>query len=90
MLVPALWIHGGPLPVALLLGGGIMYTVGAIGFGQKWPTLAPEHVLVPRGVARLHGGRRRAAFRRDVGGGGMSDVTTIKARPPTNPITATR
>ena len=25
----------------LLLGGGVLYTVGAVGFGRKWPTLRP-------------------------------------------------
>lgn len=42
ILVPALWSHGGLLPVGLLLGGGITYTVGAIGFGRKWPELRPS------------------------------------------------
>jgi hemolysin III len=42
ILVPALWMHGGPLPVGLLIGGGLMYTVGAIGFGRRWPTLRPS------------------------------------------------
>jgi len=42
ILVPALWIHGGPLPVGLLLGGGVMYTVGALGFGRQWPKLRPS------------------------------------------------
>ncbi len=42
ILVPALWIHGGPLPVGLLLGGGVMYTVGALGFGHQWPRLRPS------------------------------------------------
>lgn len=42
VLIPALWIHGGPLPVALLIGGGVMYTVGAIGFGHQWPKLRPS------------------------------------------------
>ena len=42
ILVPALWIHGGPVPVGLLLGGGVMYTVGALGFGRQWPKLRPS------------------------------------------------
>lgn len=36
-----LWRHAGPLPVALLLGGGVIYTVGALGFKRRWPTLSP-------------------------------------------------
>lgn len=41
-LVPAVWQRGGALAVALLLGGGVMYTVGAAGFGRQWPTLRPS------------------------------------------------
>lgn len=41
-LVPAVWQRGGPVAVALLLGGGIVYTVGAAGFGRQWPTLRPS------------------------------------------------
>ncbi len=40
-LVPAVWHRGGALPVALLVAGGIVYTVGAVGFGRQWPTLRP-------------------------------------------------
>lgn len=40
-IVPAVWARGGPLAVGLLLGGGVLYTVGAVGFGRKWPTLRP-------------------------------------------------
>jgi hemolysin III len=39
VLIPALWQQGGPLSVGLLVGGGIVYTVGAIGFRRRWPTL---------------------------------------------------
>jgi hemolysin III len=38
-LVPSLWQRDGALPVGLLLGGGIVYTIGAVGFGRRWPTL---------------------------------------------------
>lgn len=34
-LVPAVWHGGGLLAVGLLLGGGILYTVGAVGFGRQ-------------------------------------------------------
>ena len=40
-LVPAVWHRGGPLAVGLLLAGGVVYTVGAAGFGRQWPTLRP-------------------------------------------------
>lgn len=40
-LVPAVRRGGGLLAVGLLLGGGILYTVGAVGFGRQWPTLRP-------------------------------------------------
>jgi hemolysin III len=40
-LVPAVWQRGGALPVSLLLAGGVVYTVGAAGFGRRWPTLRP-------------------------------------------------
>ncbi len=40
-LVPAVWHRGGSLAVGLLLGGGVLYTLGAAGFGRRWPTLRP-------------------------------------------------
>ncbi len=42
LLVPALWGTAGPVPVLLVAAGGIIYTVGAIGFGRQWPTLRPS------------------------------------------------
>ena len=30
------------MPVLLLAVGGLLYTVGAIGFGRRWPTLGPN------------------------------------------------
>lgn len=41
LLVVPVWRHGGAPAVALLLGGGIVYTVGALGFNRRWPTLSP-------------------------------------------------
>jgi len=41
VLVPAVWNRGGATAVVMLLGGGVLYTVGAIGFARKWPTLRP-------------------------------------------------
>lgn len=40
-LVPAIWQRGGAFPVACLVAGGVAYTVGAIGFARRWPTLRP-------------------------------------------------
>ena len=40
-LVPAVWHRGGVLAVGLLLAGGVLYTVGAVGFGRRWPKLWP-------------------------------------------------
>jgi hemolysin III len=40
-LVPAVWRSGGALPAVLMLGGGLMYTGGAVVFGRQWPTLRP-------------------------------------------------
>ena len=42
LIVPPLLRVGGVVPVALLLGGGLLYTVGAAGFSRRWPTLRPE------------------------------------------------
>lgn len=41
-LVPALWRDSGALAVGLLAAGGVVYTLGAIGFGRRWPTLRPD------------------------------------------------
>ena len=41
VLVPAVWHQRGALPVGLLVGGGVLYTVGAAGFRHQWPTLRP-------------------------------------------------
>ena len=30
------------MPVLLLAAGGLLYTVGTIGFGRRWPTLGPK------------------------------------------------
>lgn len=40
-IVPAVWDRGGALAVGLLLAGGVLYTVGAVGFGRQWPSLEP-------------------------------------------------
>ncbi|MBA3605642.1 MAG: hemolysin III family protein [Actinomycetota bacterium] len=42
LLLPALWSRGGILPTVLVIGGGVVYTLGAIGFGRQWPRLRPH------------------------------------------------
>ena len=42
VLVPAVWQHSGVVATGLLLGGGLLYTVGAAGFRRQWPTLRPS------------------------------------------------
>jgi hemolysin III len=42
LLFPAVWSRSGLLPVLLLAVGGLLYTVGAIGFGRRWPPLGPN------------------------------------------------
>ena len=41
LLVPALFHRHESLAVVLLVAGGVMYTVGALAFRSKWPTLRP-------------------------------------------------
>ena len=40
-LVPAMWQRGGLLTVACFVGGGVVYTIGAVGFARRWPRLRP-------------------------------------------------
>lgn len=40
-LLPAIWQRGGTLPVACFVAGGIVYTIGAVGFAYQWPRLRP-------------------------------------------------
>jgi hemolysin III len=41
-LVPAMVVHGFLWPSLLLVAGGVVYTVGAVGFTRQWPTLNPS------------------------------------------------
>lgn len=41
-LLPWLWMQAGPLTVALLLAGGILYTVGAVVVGLRRPDPSPR------------------------------------------------
>jgi hemolysin III len=59
--LPELWFAVGPVPIALLMGGGALYTVGAVTYAQRRPDPAPTvfgyhevfHALVI-GAALLH------------------------------------
>lgn len=42
LLLPALWERGALASAALLMVGGAIYTVGAVGFSRQWPTLRPS------------------------------------------------
>jgi hemolysin III len=39
--VPAVWIHAGVAPALLLVCGGVLYSVGAIGYHRRRPDPAP-------------------------------------------------
>ncbi|MCB0967925.1 MAG: hemolysin III family protein [Ilumatobacter sp.] len=40
-LAPAIWQRGGTLAFVCFAAGGLVYTVGALGFARRWPTLRP-------------------------------------------------
>jgi hemolysin III len=42
LAVPAVWIHAGALPGALMLGGGLLYTAGALSYHRRWPDPVPS------------------------------------------------
>jgi hemolysin III len=42
LLVGPVWREGGVGPTGLLVGGGVVYTVGACGFYRRWPRLSPS------------------------------------------------
>lgn len=42
LLVVPVWRAGGATAVGLLVGGGVVYTLGAAGFARQWPTLSPS------------------------------------------------
>ena len=41
-VVPAMWQRSGVFPVICLMAGGLLYTIGAIGFRRQWPRLSPS------------------------------------------------
>lgn len=40
-LAPAIWQRGGVAAFVCFAAGGLTYTLGAIGFARRWPTLRP-------------------------------------------------
>ncbi len=36
LALPAVWIHAGAVPGALMLAGGLLYTAGAISYHRRW------------------------------------------------------
>ncbi|HVT68219.1 MAG TPA: hemolysin III family protein, partial [Trebonia sp.] len=41
LTVPAVWVHSGAAAGALLLAGGVLYTVGALSYRRRWPNPYP-------------------------------------------------
>jgi hemolysin III len=41
VLVPSVWRYSGLVPIAMLVAGGVAYTVGAVAFRRQWPRLRP-------------------------------------------------
>jgi hemolysin III len=42
LALPAVWIHAGAAPGALMLTGGLLYTVGAISYHRRRPDPYPS------------------------------------------------
>jgi hemolysin III len=42
LALPEVWIHDGAVPGALMLVGGLLYTVGALSYHRRWPDPAPS------------------------------------------------
>lgn len=42
IMLPALWSHGDVPATVLLISGGVVYTLGAVGFARRWPRLRPS------------------------------------------------
>ena len=40
-------------PVLVLFGGGVLYTIGAVVYAQRWPNPFPRCLWLPRGVPSL-------------------------------------
>ena len=42
LALPAIWSYSGSTTALLVLAGGLVYSVGALCFWRKWPTLNPD------------------------------------------------
>ena len=59
LALPAVWLHSGPVAGSLMLGGGLLYTVGALSYHRRRPDPYPSvfgyhevfHVYVCAGAA---------------------------------------
>jgi len=40
--LPGVWIHAGVAPAVLVLGGGLLYTAGALSYHRRWPNPYPS------------------------------------------------
>jgi hemolysin III len=40
--IPAVWVHSGVAPALLLLAGGVLYVVGAVGYHRRSPDPRPS------------------------------------------------
>ncbi len=41
LALPAVWMHQGAGPGALMIAGGLLYTVGAVAYHRRWPDPVP-------------------------------------------------
>ena len=42
LALPAVWLHSGAVPGALMLAGGLLYTAGALSYHRRWPNPSPR------------------------------------------------
>jgi hemolysin III len=42
LILPPLWASGEVMATGLIILGGVVYTVGAVGFNRRWPRLRPS------------------------------------------------
>ena len=61
---PDLLHNAGVAAFVLIAVGGVVYTIGGVVYAIKRPEPVPRRVRVPRGLPRLHAGRRAVPVRR--------------------------